>query len=508
MEKNLQVSHNTTVKIIGYYIGKIITVLGIIQLLPLITSLIYKEWPIAFNFITSMSIALILGAVLVITCNAGKKRKVEWSHGMIIAAFSWFLGMFLCAIPYYLSGNYLSFLDACFDVMSGLTTTGLVLIQDLDHVSNGINMWRHFLTYLGGQGMVVLALTFLVKSTSGSYRMYVGEAKDEKLLPNVISTAKAIWYISVAYLIVGTLVLWITGIFIGLPADRAFLHGLWIFMAAWSTGGFAPQTQNILYYHSTWFEIATVIFFVIGSFNFALHYAVWNKNRKEIFKNIEIQSFTITATFLTLLTIAGLMKLNVYPDFIATFRKGFYLLISGHTTTGFMTIYARQFFTEWGNVALFAIIISMLIGGSAASTAGGFKGLRMGIIFKGFIRDIKRILLPDSRIQIDKFHHISDVILEEKHVRSAMLIVLAYIATFAIGTLGGVFFGYPLSSSAFEAASVTGNVGLSIGITTASMPNTLKIIYILIMWVARLEFMSVLALLAYLFYGVRKKWLR
>ncbi|MCL6087421.1 MAG: TrkH family potassium uptake protein [Actinobacteria bacterium] len=504
----MQDSLYNTIKIIGYYIGKIITVLGLIQVLPLIISLIYREWIIAFNFITSMSISLILGAVLIIICNAGKKRKIEWNHGMIIAAFSWFLGMFLCAIPYYLSGNYASFLDACFDVMSGFTTTGLVLIQDLDHVSNGINMWRHFLTYLGGQGMVVLALTFLIRSTSGSYRMYVGEAKDEKLLPNVINTAKAIWYISVSYLIVGTLALWITGMFIGLPADRAFLHGLWVFMAAWSTGGFAPQTQNILYYHSTWFEIATVIFFVIGSFNFALHYAVWNKNRKEIFKNIEIQSFTITATFLTILTIAGLMKLNVYPDFIATFRKGFYLLISGHTTTGFMNIYARQFFTEWGNMALLAVIISMLIGGSAASTAGGFKGLRMGIIFKGFIREIKRILLPESRIQLDKFHHIGDVILEEKHIRSAMFIVLAYILTFAIGTLGGVFFGYPLSSAAFESASVTGNVGLSIGITEPSMPNTLKIIYIVIMWVARLEFMSVLALLANLFYRMRRRWLR
>ena len=122
-------------------------------------------------------------------------------------------------------------------------------------------------------------------------------------------------------------------------------------------------------------------------------------------------------------------------------------MISGHTTTGFITIYARQFFAEWGNMALLAVIIAMLIGGSAASTAGGFKGLRMGIIFKGFIRDIKRILLPESRIQIDKFHHISDVVLEEKHVRSAMFIVLAYIATFAIATLSGVFFGYPLLSN-------------------------------------------------------------
>ena len=183
-------------------------------------------------------------------------------------------------------------------------------------------------------------------------------------------------------------------------------------------------------------------------------------------------------------------------------------MISGHTTTGFMTIYAKQFFNEWGNVALFAVIVAMLIGGSACSTAGGFKGLRVGIIFKGFFREIKRIILPDSIIQIDKFHHIGDIVLEDRHLRSAMLIVLAYIVTFMIGTFGGISFGYPLTSAAFEAASVTGNVGLSIGITQPQMPNTLKIIYIFIMWAARRELMSVLALVTYLFFGMRKKWLR
>ena len=495
-------------RIIGYYLGKVITILGIIQVIPLVTSLIYREWDIAISFLTGMSITLITGSILVISCSPAKRKKITWGHGMIIASLSWFTGMILCAIPYYLSGNFISFLDACFFVMSGFTTTGLALIQDLDHVSNGINMWRHMLTYLGGQGMIVLALTFLVKSTSGSYRLYVGEAKDEQLLPNVVSTSKAIWYISVSYLVVGTTVLWLSGFFIGIPVDRAFLHALWIFMAAWSTGGFSPQTQNMLYYHSLWYEIITMILFIVGSFNFALHYAVWNKNRKEITKNIEIQSMSVTAVILTIITIAGLMKLNVYPDFIAAFRKGFYLLISGHTTTGFMTIYAKQFFNEWGELALFAVIIAMLIGGSACSTAGGFKGLRVGIIFKGFFREIKRIILPESRIQVDKFHHIGDIVLEDRHLRSAMLIVLAYIATFMVGTLSGVAFGYPFTSAAFEAASVTGNVGLSIGITLAAMPDTLKIIYIFIMWVARLEFMAVLALGTYLIFRLRKKWLR
>lgn len=495
-------------KIVLYFVGKILIGLGLIQIIPLAASLIYAEWDISLNFMISISIALIIGCIFLLTCSSSKHKKVGWSHGMAIAALSWLLAMILSAIPYYLSRNYKSFLDACFDVMSGFTTTGLVLIQDLDHVSNGINMWRHLLTYVGGQGMVVLALTFLVKGTNGAYKMYVGEGKDEQLMPNVISTAKAIWIISIVYLIIGSLVQWLIGIKIGLKPDRAFLHGIWIFMGAWSTGGFTPQSQNILYYHSMLYEIWTMIIFIIGSFNFALHFAVWNGNKKEIFKNIEIVSMLITVTITTLICTEGLMKLNVYPNAMALFRKGFYQLISAHTTTGFSTIYAKQFAKEWGDAALFGIIIAMLIGGSACSTAGGFKGLRVGIIFKAFIQDIKQMILPESIVQVTTYHHIKDKVLEDKQVRSAMLIVILYIVSFAIGTLAGILCGYPAVQSAFESASATGNVGLSIGITNPSMPNVLKIVYIILMWVGRLEFMSVIALLTFIVYGVKKKCAR
>ena len=130
---------------------------------------------------------------------------------MTLTAISWLAGMVFCAVPYYLSGQYLSFLDACFDVMSGFTTTGLTLIQDMDHTANGINMWRHLLTFVGGQGMIVLAITFLVKGTNGAYKMYVGEGKDERLMPNVVSTARYIWGISLVYLLLGTAVLTVIG---------------------------------------------------------------------------------------------------------------------------------------------------------------------------------------------------------------------------------------------------------------------------------------------------------
>ncbi|MEA4966253.1 MAG: potassium transporter TrkG [Oscillospiraceae bacterium] len=490
---------------ICYFIGNIVIILGTLQLLPVAVSALYSEWKISAVFLLTASITVLIGAGMILIGYRHRGVKLSFGEGTIVASGAWLLGTLLCALPYSLSGNYLSYLDCCFDVMSGLTTTGLTLVQDMDHLSVGINMWRHMLTFLGGQGMVVLALTFLTKFQSGAYKMYVGEGKDEKLFPNAVSTARQIWYISLVYLAVGTVALTICAMAAGLAPDRAFFHGMWIFMSAWSTGGFAPMSQNILYYHSTLFELMTMVFFIIGSFNFALHYAVMSGRRKELRKNIETVTFTITVTLLTLLTTLGLMKNNVYPSAMAVFRKGFYQLISGHTTTGFMTVYAKQFYYEWGDIALFAIFLSMLLGGSACSTAGGFKCLRIGIIFSTFKTEVSRMLLPESRVSEQKIHHIRDVVLSDTTIKNAFLIVTAYLVTFVIGTVAGMFAGYSFGEAAFECASATGNVGLSIGVTTAAMPAFLKVTYLLIMWLGRLEFMSVLTLGAYVIRKVGKK---
>ena len=489
---------------VWHYIGLVLIGMGLAQYIPLLTSAVCGEWDMALNFLISSSAALLIGSAAALAGQPSRRQKLGWNQGMAVAAGSWFLGTLLCALPYYLSGNYLSYLDCCFDVMSGLTTTGLVLVQDLDHLSIGLNMWRHLLTFIGGQGMVVLALSFLVKGTSGAYKMYVGEAKDERLMPNVVSTTRYIWLISLIYLVLGTLALWLAGIAAGLSSGRAFLHGLWVFMAAWSTGGFAPMSQNILYYHNAIYEIVTMVFFIIGSFNFALHYAVLTGKRKELTRNVETVSFTVTVTVLTLITTLGLMRLDVYPDAAAAFRKGFYQLISGHTTTGFMTVYARQFYLEWGDIALFGIIAAMLFGGSACSTAGGFKGLRIGIIAYTLKRETRRMALPDSTVCVQRYHHIRDVVPDESQIRSAFLIVILYILTFTLGTLAGMLSGYSFGMAAFESASVTGNVGLSIGVTQPSMPAALKLTYIVIMWIARLEFMSVMAMAVNIAGKVRK----
>ena len=157
-----------------YYIGVVIVGLGVLMLLPTATSLLYHEWPIALIFLFSCLVTLFVGGVCMVLFSPYRGARLGWGEGMSITAGAWFLGMLFCAIPYALSGNYLSYLDGCFDVMSGFTTTGLTLVQDMDHLANGLNMWRHILTFVGGQGMVVLVLTVMTRASSGLYKLYVG----------------------------------------------------------------------------------------------------------------------------------------------------------------------------------------------------------------------------------------------------------------------------------------------------------------------------------------------
>lgn len=491
------------VKIIGYYLGKIILGLALTMIIPVITGLAFKEINPTLDFLIGLEAALIFGLLLTKVCYT--QKDLNWMQGMIVVSLSWLAAMILGAIPLYLSGHWKSYLDACFDAMSGFATTGLVLVQDLDHLSFAHNFWRHLIMFIGGQGIVIVALSFFVKGASGAFKMYVGEARDERILPNVISTSRFIWLVSIVYLILGTLALGITGILNGMKPVNAFFHGACIFMAAFDTGGFAPQSQNILYYHSLAYEIITVTIMILGAINFKLHYHLWTGNRKEIFKNIETTTFFVTIMITFCIAAVGLTQAGSYPQVLALFRKGFYQLISGHTGTGYQTIYSRQFITDWNHLSLFGVICAMALGGAVCSTTGAIKMLRIGIIYKALKEDLKRIILPDKAFIVEKFHHIKEVFLEDKVARSALLIALCYFILYWIGAFVGMYFGHPFLNALFESTSAAANVGLSCGITDTGMPSALKITYIIQMWAGRLEFMSVFTLIGFLVAAIKGK---
>lgn len=483
------------IKSIGYYLGKIIIGLGLTMLAPVMIGLGFGEINPVFDFLIAAEIALTFGLILTKLCRT--EKELSWMQGMIIVSLSWLVATVLGAIPLFLSGHWNSFLDACFDAMSGFATTGLILVQNLDHLSYTHNFWRHLIMFIGGQGIVIVAISFFVKGATGAFKMYVGEARDEKILPNVIHTSRFIWLVSIIYLILGTLVLGLTGILNGMKPVNSFFHGACIFMAAFDTGGFSPQSQNILYYHSLPYEVITVVIMILGALNFKLHYHLWTGNRKEIWRNIETTGLFITITITFFITAVGLVQAGIYPKAIVLFRKGFYQLISGHTGTGYQTIYPIQFVNEWSHLALVGVIFAMALGGAVCSTTGAIKMLRIGIIFKALLEDIKRIILPEKAIIVQKFHHIKEIFLTDKQVRSAFLITLAYLVLYGAGAIIGMFYGYPFLNSLFESTSAAANVGLSCGITGVGMPTGLKITYILQMWAGRLEFMSIFTLLGF-----------
>lgn len=483
------------IKNIGYYLGKITIGLGLTMMVPIVIGLGFREINPILDFLISSVITLLIGIILTRLCRT--EEDLDWMQGMIVVSLSWLVAMLLGALPLYLSGHWKSYLDACFEAMSIFTTTGLVLVQDLDHLSYTHNLWRHLGNFIGGQGIAIVALSFFVKGTSGAFKMYVGEGRDERLLPNVINTARFIWLISGVYLILGTLILGIVGMSIGMKPSNAFFHSACIFMAGFDTAGFAPQSQNILYYHSLLFEVVTIVIMFLGTLNFNLHYHMWFGNRKEIWKNIETRTLFFSVLFFSFITVVGLNQLGVYPEAIALFRKGFFHLISGHTGTGYMTIYANQFIAEWGHLALLGLICAMALGGCICSTAGGIKMLRIGIFIKALKQDIKKIILPENAVVSQMFHHIKDVFLEDKQVRSALLITMVYLGLYMLGAVIGTWFGYPFLNSLFESTSAAANVGLSCGITNAGMPVALKLTYIFQMWTGRLEFMSVFVLIGF-----------
>ena len=491
-------------RLISHYTGRMLSALSLLFLIPLVTAALFHEWNVALDFVIGLNACFLIGGLFLAT---GKQSagQLRWAHSMVVVSLTWLAATLVCAIPHYLSGHFCSYLDCVFDVMSGFTTTGLSLIQDMDHVSHGLNMWRHLLTFIGGQGMIALVLTFLIKGTAGAYMMYAGEAKEERLLPNVIHTARAIWIISMAYFVLGTALLWVVLSWEGMQFPRNLLHASWLTMSAWSTGGFAPQSQNIVYYHSILAEAVTVLIMIVGSLNFILHYTVWTGKIREMIKNIEVRSFSITVAVSFALLIMALGSLHIYADVAGLFRRAAYILVSGHTGTGLMNVYAFQLLRDWGPLSLLAVTIAMAIGGSACSTCGGIKGLRMGLVAKGFYHEIKRLMLTENTRFITTFHHIRDIILTDQHVKMAGLILLAFVLLYFGGGLLGAYYGYPFVDALFESTSAGSTTGLSCGITIPAMPAGLKLYYIFAMWAGRLEFIALFGLTAFVVSLVKRR---
>lgn len=485
-------------KLIGHNLGRVLTVTAAAGLLPLIWAIAEHEPAPAAAFLLMVAVYAVLGALGLRL--SSRRKHLSWSHGMVVVALVWLLVPAVGAIPFWLSGHFTGYLDAFFDAMSGITTTGLTVANDLDHMASSMIFWRHLLHFLGGQGIIIAALSLF--AGAGVAALYHSEGRDEHIFPSVGSTARFIWLVSVVNALLGITVLTIIGTSsLGFEMGRSIFHGITIFMAAFDTGGFSPQSTSIAYYHSALYEAATSILMVAGAISFGLHYALWRRQR-DLHRNIEARTLLITFFGTLIITQVGLVTLGLYDTVGPLTRQSYFQVLSAHTGTGFATVPSSEL-ALWGGLAFAGVAVAMALGGMASSTAGGVKALRIGLTAKAIVAQVKRVLLPEGTVISTRFWLNGPKDLSPQVVQGVMTATLLYAALYLIGAGAGLAVGLPLQDAVFESISAAANVGLSVGVTGPGMPTLLKVTYMLQMWAGRLEFLAVFSLFGFFWAMVR-----
>ena len=469
-----------------HYTGFMCIFLGLLMLLPVVVALIYGENKYILPFVYSALISILAGLLLFIFFK--KQTDLSLRGAMIFSTGIWLIACALSALPFYFSGD-LSYLDGYFEAMSGYTTTGFSMYTNLDAAAFTMDFWRGFMQWLGGVGIIVLALTILSSPAVNIMRLYSAEGRDERILPSIRHTARTILYIYLLYTIIG-IILFIVA---GMPVFDSVFYTF----SALSTGGFAMQNASLAFYHSIWIELVAIVIMIIGATNFALHYTVLKGRWREYFKDIETKVSWPLMIVGTIIVAVYLYNGPYYGhDFLLSLRLGVFQVVSALTTTGLQTSTGQEITNQYAGLAIFVLTLLMVIGAGSCSTGGGIKWIRIGIMVKSVWWEIKSFLLPQSAVISQKFHHIKEIKADDNLLKLTGLFVFVYLMVYMISSIIVIFYYHNVSQALFEVASGLSNVGLTTSLITTTSPVIVKLTFIADMWIGRLEIWPVLLLLA------------
>lgn len=480
-------------RVIGHYLGTLILFSALIMAVPLLVALVFREWEPAARYLFSIGVALTAGALLrFLRVEPGRLNRRQ---ALAVTGLAWIILALFASVPLYFSGHYVTYLDALFDGVSGLTTTGATVIQDLNHLSNADNMFRFMMHLLGGLGLIVVALSIGLFGKRAGASLYSSEGRSEHVVPNVVQTTQFIAGITVEIVAVATVVIGSICLMIGMEPSRAVLHALWISISGFVTGGFAPTSQSIMYYHSAVIEFILLVLMILGTISFVVYAEVWKGRVGMFFRDIETRTMVIWLGIMTVVLTASLAAGPLFSDLPALLRRGLFMVVSAFTTTGFQVVTSNQLTTAFTSGAFLTLALIMAVGGSAGSTAGGIKFSRVGIIFKSMVATIKEALAPDSARVVVAYNHVGRRVLTPEIVKEAMTVFILFVVTYVVGALVGIAHGYEATQAIFESVAMTSNGGITTGLAAPGMPMSLELFYIFQMWAGRLEFVTLLALI-------------
>jgi trk system potassium uptake protein TrkH len=411
------------IKVVLHYLGLLITIIGSTMLLPLFWSIYYQE-PAATAFAVSIGISLGSGLILWrLTPLAAGERRMSRREAIALVAGGWITASLFGALPYILSGALPSFLNAYFEAMSGYTATGATVFTSIESQAQGILLWRSLTQWLGGMGIVMLFVALFPVLGIGAAQLVEAEMpggqQGERLTARMRDTAKALWLIYLGMTITELILLLIAGM--------SALDALTVSFSTVATGGFTPTDLNIGAFNSMFIEVIIIFFMIAAGVNFGLYYyLLWKRQPMRLLNNPEFKLY-ITLIIGIILIVNLDLIINGGMSISEAFRYGSFNSISIATTTGFST----ADFNAWPALSRAVLLVMMIIGGSAGSTAGGIKTIRLLVLIKYTYRRIVSAFNPKTIIPI----RVGNNVLSESIVSGLIGMTILYIFTAIIAFL-------------------------------------------------------------------------
>ena len=482
-------------RIIFYIMGLLLLFNGGFMVFAGIVSAVYKDG--ATMDISMAAVVTLLMGVLVMFYTRDHEKEVKRKEGYIIVTMGWLVMSASGILPYIFSGAIPNITDAFFETISGYTTTGASIIEDIEVLPEGILFWRSLTHWIGGMGIIVLAVAILPLLGIGGMQLFSAEAPGpsaDKLHPRITDTAKRLWYIYVGYTAAETILLKLAG----MNLFDAINHS----MATLSTGGFSTKNASIAYWnHQPLIQYIIIVFMFLAGGNFVLSYFAFKGKIQRIIHDEEFKYYgMLMLIFSIMAAVVVYLQANVpvsdyHPmvlgPFESSIRHGLFQVVAVSTTTGFVT----ADFTNWTPFLMVFFFGLMFLGGSAGSTAGGIKVMRHILILKNGLLEFKRTLHPSAIIPV----RFNDKTVSEHIVYNIIAFFVLYMLLFIVGASVLALLGLDFTSAVGGAASSLGNVGPALGSLNplsnfASLPEAGKWWCGFLMLAGRLELFTVLIL--------------
>jgi trk system potassium uptake protein TrkH len=421
-------------------------------------------------------------------------RELRLRDGFVIVSLFWALLALFGALPFMFNGITPTMADAYFEAMSGLTTTGSTVLTGLDSLAPSMNLWRGLLQFLGGIGIVVLAVAILPMLGVGGMQLYKAETpgpmKDSKLTPRIKETAKALWFTYLGLVVLCAASLWLVGM---TPFD-AIIHSF----TAISTGGFSSHDASILYFDSVVIEMVLTLFMFLGGTNFALHFlALQGRGPYVYWRDTEFRVYLGILLAATLFIALYLLWSQTYPDLLQALRYALFQVVSMATTTGYMS----ADFGAWPPVLGALLMILSFFAGSAGSTSGGIKVVRLSLLFKQTLCEIRRLIHPNIMVPLK----LSGRVVSERIMAGVSVFFATYLASFTLIALSVAALGVDLVTAFSATAAAINNTGPGLGavgpaVNFAGLPLAVKWILSFAMLLGRLEIFTLFVILTPVFW--------